>query len=314
MLTDTPVVALTGATGFIGGCIARHLVTTGWRVRVLVRQGSEGRLPNLPLEVCLGNIEQSASLERLLEGAQAIVHCAGVVRGISQSDFDRVNASGTERLARLSARHGIGRFVLISSLAARAPQLSPYAMSKKRGEQILYDLDDRLSWVILRPPAVYGPGDREMKPLLKAMVRGLVPVIGDRDARFSLIYVDDLARAALAALTASGVSQRLFELDDGHRGGYSWQEVIDIASSYRNRPVYAVSVPEILLRAMAAISLLASRLGGRSPMLTPAKVNELRHPDWVCDNNDICAALNWQPQVSFAKGLALTLANDQPIS
>ncbi len=314
MAEPPPLVALTGATGFIGRWIARHLVATGWRVRVLVRPGSEKRLPDLPLDICFGSLEDVSSLQSLLTDVQGVVHCAGVVRGISQRDFDAVNAAGTQRLAQVAADVGVDRWVMISSLAAREPQLSPYALSKRRGEQALQALGDRLPWIIFRPPAVYGPGDREMLPLLKAMARGIVPLIGDRDARFSLIYVEDLARAVGAALNASRVSEALFEIDDGHSGGYSWQEVIDIAAEYRNKPVRAVPVPEGLLRAMARLSLAASRLRGKMPMLTPAKVNELRHPDWVCDNTAVCETLEWQPQIPFSIGLAKTLAPDQSVS
>ncbi len=309
METDPPLIALTGATGFIGSWIARHLVESGWRVRVLVRPGSEKRLPSVPLEPCFGSLEDPQSLECLVTGAHAIVHCAGRVRGVVQSDFDAVNATGTLRLTQLAASHEITRFILISSLAAREPNLSPYALSKRRGEESLTRYPDHPSWVIFRPPAVYGPGDREMMPLLKAMAWGVAPVIGDRNARFSLLYVEDLARAVLAALSGAGVSQRLFELDDGYRGGYSWTDVIDIASCYRGKRVIPIPVPESLLRGVARLSLVSSRLTRKTPMLTPAKVNELRHPDWVCDNTHICRVLNWQPKISFEAGLRMTLAN-----
>ncbi len=313
MADPPPVVALTGATGFIGRWIARHLVAAGWRVRVLVRPGSVQRLPDLPLDTCIGSLEDAASLTTLLKGVRGVVHCAGTVRGVSQSDFDVVNAAGTRRLAEIATHLGVGRFVLISSLAAREPHLSPYALSKKRGEQVLQEHVDRLSWIIFRPPAVYGPGDREMLPLLKAMARGIVPMIGDRNARFSLLYVEDLATATQAALIASHVSRKLFEIDDGH-GGYSWPEVTSIAAVYRNKPVHSVSVPENLLRAAARLSLVVSRIHGRLPMLTPAKVNELRHPDWVCDNTAIYEALEWRPQIPFSIGLAKTLTSDQSTS
>lgn len=307
MATDSLLLALTGATGFIGGWTARHLVCAGWRVRVLVRPGSEHRLPLPDLEICRGCLENPADRERLLEGASHVVHCAGVVRGRHQSDFDAINAVATGELARMAVAMGVSRFIQISSLAAREPHLSPYALSKRRGEEALERFAHGLSWLVLRPPAVYGPGDREMLPLLKAMSRGLVPVIGGRGSRFSLLYVEDLARAVVAAVNADRISQVIFELDDGKREGYSWSEVIEIAARYREGWVLPLTVPESLLRGVAGVSEIFSRISGKAPMLTSAKVNELRHPDWVCDNTPIFRSLNWRPVVPFDVGLRKTL-------
>lgn len=306
MTVRSPIIALTGATGFIGSWIARYLVEAGWRVRVLVRPGSERRLPNLPLEVCRATLEDQPALERFLAGTSSIIHCAGRVRGISAADFEAVNSEATARLAWLAQELGLSRFILISSLAAREPQLSPYAASKRKAEQYLTTQGRALDWLALRPPAVYGPGDREMRPLLEAMVKGVVPIIGHPQGRFSLLYVADLAAAVLAALRSSA-SRTIFELDDGKPDGSSWDEVLAIAAAFRGGRVVSLPVPEWLLRCVARVSVLGARFRRQAPMLTPAKVNELRHPDWVCDNSRIVQALDWQPQVDFATGLAMTL-------
>ncbi len=308
MTEPAPLAALTGATGFIGRWIARHLVAAGWRVRVLVRPGSEARLPpGVPLERHAGSLTRPDGLAAFVAGASAVVHCAGQVRGITAADFEAVNVAGTRYLAEAAAAGGVRRFVQISSLAAREPQLSPYAASKRQGEQVLARWRDRLQAIVLRPPAVYGPGDREMRPLLAAMAQGLIPVLSDPRARFSLLYVEDLARAAVAAVAADAVG--VFELDDGRPGGYGWPDVRAIAAAYRQKPARLLPIPAALLRGVAWANLGLAWLGRGMPMLTPAKVNELRHPDWVCDNSRICQALDWRPQVDFATGLALTLSS-----
>jgi len=300
------LIALTGATGFIGSWIARHLVEAGWRVRVLVRPGSERRLPDLPLQIHRATLEEPAALTEFVAGASAVVHCAGRVRGISAADFEPVNSEATARLVRLARRLGASRFVLISSLAAREPRLSPYAASKHKAERHLLIEGKDLEWIVLRPPAVYGPGDREMRPLLEAMARGVVPIVGHPQGRFSLLYVEDLA-AAVAAALSTDVVREIFEIDDGKPGGYDWKEVLAIAAAFRGGRVVPLPVPEWLLRSVARMALLGARFRHRAPMLTPAKVNELRHPDWVCDNNGIFQALDWRPRVDFARGLAMTL-------
>lgn len=303
------LIALTGATGFIGSRIARHLASQGVRIRALVRPGSQYRLPkDIPVEVCLGSISEPSALARLLEGVDAVVHCAGLVRGVTQAEFDAVNVAGTERLVSLARQLAKPpRLVLISSLAARQPQLSPYAMSKYRAEQVVAEFGSGLPWLILRPPAVYGPGDRELLPLLKAMAHGFLPILGPQDGRFSLLFVDDLARAVEKALVHPEVAGQIFELHDGKPNGYGWDEIHAIAEAFRGGAVVRLALPELGLRALAWVVAIASKLVGRAPMLTPAKLNELRYPDWVCDNDAICQVLGWQPEVQFAQGLSLTL-------
>lgn len=309
----SPLIALTGATGFIGGRIARHLSCRGFRVRALVRPGSQPRLPEgVRIEVCYGSLADAEALVRLLDGVEGLVHCAGLVRGLTQAQFDAVNVAGTERLLSLARQLTTPpRLVLISSLAARQPQLSPYALSKYRAEQVVARLGEGLSWLILRPPAVYGPGDRELMPLLKAMARGLLPILGPQDGRFSLLFVDDLARAVERALARPEVAGQVFELHDGKPEGYGWDEIHAIAKAFRGGAVMRLPLPEWSLRALAQLVVGGSQLAGRLPMLTQGKVNELRYPDWVCDNSAICQALNWQPEIQFAQGLRLTLGEVQ---
>ena len=136
-------------------------------------------------------------MRALVAGVDVIVHCAGSVRGATLEQFKRGNTEGVARLLEIATGQKVPRFLLMSSLAAREPSLSAYASSKKLGEEVLLGCHDKISWDILRPAAVYGPGDREMQPLLKLIRRGIVPIIGSKEGRFSLLYVDDLAEAVI---------------------------------------------------------------------------------------------------------------------
>jgi len=305
-------IAITGATGFIGTVLLRHLVEQGFHVRALFRPASTPR-PDQTDSVRWqpGDLDDIESLRALVAGADAIVHCAGAVRGTSTGQFEATNATGVVHLLEAAVAQQVPRFLLISSLAAREPSLSAYASSKKSGEEALARYLDRISCDILRPPAVYGPGDREMLPLLQMIRRGIVPIIGGKENRFSLIHVDDLAAAVCALLKADPApGSRCFELHDGHPGGYTWQQIMTIAAHLNGKKPLCLAVPRSLLQIIGMANLGLAHLVGYRPMLTPGKVREIFHPDWVCDNTAISEATGWRPRVLFNEGLQALFPSD----
>ena len=308
------IIAVTGATGFIGGMLIDQLAAAGWSVRALARPSSAHLLPELPgLEPVIGSLQDTESLSRLLQGAYAVVHCAGAVRGAIAADFDAVNVEGVKQVVRAALSQPIRpRFLSLSSLAARAPELSHYASSKRQGEHTLASMAGDMEWVALRPPAVYGPGDRELLPLFQWMGRGIAPVLGEADARVSLLYVEDLCAAVLRWLDSGECPSGVYELNDTQAGGYSWDEIIERISALRSRRILRLSVPELLLRSIAGINVTAARLIGYAPMLSPGKVRELRHPDWVGDSTALTAAIGWEPVFSLEDGLRHTMGWGEP--
>lgn len=296
-------IALTGATGFIGRELQRQLCAAGYPVRALLRPGSRRRGHLLDtiqtIEVAL---DDERALIAALEGIETIVYCAGSVRGGRPSDFAGANIEGLRHLCRAAARQPTPPHVLlISSLAATRPHLSDYARSKFEGEQVLRAA--ALRWTILRPPAVYGPGDREMLPLFRAIRAGLALVPGPRDQRLSLLHVEDLGRAALACIAQRDACiGMIFEPDDEQPQGYAWADII--AAARGSMPVLEMHVPRTLLTLIAHINLKLSRLFRHAPMLTPGKVRELSEPSWLCDNSRLRVVTGWVPQVPLRTGIA----------
>ena len=307
-MTAPAELALTGATGFIGAALLSRLTGAGWHVRALYRPRAGRVPPRLPgVEWLPGNLEDQAALNALVAGADAVIHCAGVVRGAWRSDFDRVNADGAGRVARAAAGLGrVPRFLLISSLAARMPRLSHYAASKWRGECALKAASESMRWTVLRPPAVFGPGDRELLALFRCIANGFAPRPAGTPGRFSLLYVDDLATAVLRWLEADTGYGQTFELDDGRPGGYDWDTVAALAGRVlrEGRPVRRVPIPVPLLYLAALANLAAARLFGYAPMLTPGKLREITHPDWLCDSHAFALATGWRPAFGLEPGLA----------
>lgn len=300
-------VAVTGATGFIGRHLVESLLAAGLQVRALSRRPDVADLP-AGVAVVGGTLEDEASLERLVEGCHAVVHCAGLIKAARGDDLERVNAAGTSLLAEVCGRQAEPpRIVFLSSLAAREPALSGYAASKSRAEQALAARGAALNWVALRPPAVYGPGDRETLQLFRFMKRGFLPVPGVEKARVSLIYVTDLCDAIVALLSATVESGSRLEIRDALDAGYSWPEIARAAERFLDRRVTCVSVPRAAMRLVAGIDSLLARVAGRVPTVTPEKVNELYHDDWVCRENLVAELTGWRPRVDLDEGMRRTL-------
>lgn len=308
------IIVITGATGFIGGALIKRLAADGRQVRALIRPAKTSKKPaDVSATWVRGDLDDADSLRRLVSGTDAVIHCAGAVRGAKAEQFDRVNAEGVARLVQVAGeQRPVPRMLLISSLAAREPQLSAYAASKRKGEDALLAAPANMDWSIFRPSAVYGPGDRELLPVLRWMARGIAPLLGSGKGRFSLIYIPDLVDAVLHWLDCGQARGSIYELGDGKPGGYSWHDVADKVARLRGAPVARVRIPLSLLKLAAILNLAVARIAGYAPMLTPGKVRELSHTDWSACNEAINADTGWSPKFELAQGLRQTLKLDNP--
>jgi nucleoside-diphosphate-sugar epimerase len=277
--------AVTGATGFLGQHLVRALADDGWRVRILAR-----RSPISPFwsgvepEVVPGGLEDDEALRRLCRNADLVIHNAGLISG-SADQLHRVNAGGARRMAE-AARESApeARFVLVSSLAAREPGLSAYAASKRAGEEAAQAaLAGRL--VIARPPAIYGPGDRETLRFFQIAARAPILPLLHPAARVALIHVEDAARQ-IAALAESAPSAGPFALCDGRPEGYAWRELMQCFAAVAGKPRLMLEVPSATLFVLAAASYIGEVWRRRTATLTFGKVRELTHQDWGIRPNE----------------------------
>lgn len=288
------LIGLTGATGFIGRSLLARLLTEGFHVRALVRRPDRVQL-RPGLEIVAGDLDSEAAIRGLVADCDAVIHLAGAIAGRDYADFARVNAVGTGRLIEaLERHHPAARLILISSLAAREPQLSDYATSKRAGELLVES--STLDWFTLRPPAVYGPDDPALAPLWRMLARGWLLRAGSPQARFSLLHVDDLCSAIAQLLSRPTLERQIHCLDDRRPGGYRWADIAELASRIGGRPVRTLAIPSSLLRIAARLNLHSSRLRTAPPILVPGKVRELTHIDWVCDSRLAEVLPHWSPQ------------------
>lgn len=275
-----PLAAVTGGTGFLGRHVVRALADGGWRVRVLCRRDPVHPLwRGLEPELALGDLEDAASLHRLCRGADAVIHAAGLVKARRDADLRAANVDGAGRLAaaaRAAAAPG-ANLVHVSSLAAREPQLSAYARSKRDGEAAVLDAWGATARLV-RPCAVYGPGDRETLALFRMAGGPLLPVPA-APARVTLVHAADAARAVAALAGRTDAPAGPVALCDARADGYAWNEIMEAAAAAVGARPRTVGAPASLLRAAGLAGDAARRLGA-DPMATSGKVRELLHGDW----------------------------------
>ena len=298
----TKRIAVTGATGFVGAHLIAALARRGWKLRLLIRKWTP--LPSLAgvdAEIVWGDLGDEDALEALVAGTDAIVHAAGLIKARRPEDFLKVNRDGTARLAALAPRTP---FVLLSSLAAREPQLSLYAASKHAAEEVVAGRPG--PWLAVRAPAVYGPGDRETLAYFRAAAWGIAPQPAVPDARLSLIHVVDLAEALALAVECLPLPS-VYEIDDGHEGGYGYPDMARAAGLALGRWERLVRIPRSLMGLVALANGALQSLGGPTRILTGGKVNEIFHPDWSLHDRRLAAVLGFAPRFALEDGFRDTI-------
>jgi 2-alkyl-3-oxoalkanoate reductase len=304
-----PLAAVTGATGFIGRHLVVALSRAGWRVRLLLRREPDApEWRELRPQVVAGTLADEAALSRLVEGADAVIHLAGLIKAARRADFLAVNRDGAAAMARAVERKAPGaRFLLVSSLAAREPALSDYAASKRAGEDAVREvLGPRAT--VLRPSVVYGPGDRETLLFFQLAGRRFVPLLGAPEARAAMIHVGDLVRLIVALVVAPAQRGRLLSAADDRPEGYSWEQLLGAAARAVGNPAPRfVRAPQGLLSGVALLGDLGRACGSTS-MIGSQKLRELRHPDWGVRLAERAQPPGWAPRFDLESGFADAVA------
>ncbi len=289
--------AVTGGTGFVGQHLIRIASAEGFEVRALARrdQPTISGVSWIP-----GSLDDPESLLSLCDGAEAVIHIAGLING-SREAFEAVNRGGTLAMVEAAKTRDVHRFIHISSLSAREPELSSYGWSKALSEDVIKS--SGLDWTIIRPPAIYGPGDRETFELFKMARRGFVALPPGGD--FSIINVEDLCRLILAAIDAPETIGKTYEPDDGRVGGWDHREFARALGRAFGKRATPLPMPKPV---MLVASMVEGAVRGSKAKLTPDRVRYFCHPDWVVDEKLRPSKGLWTPQVETEAGLRQTAA------
>lgn len=310
-------IALTGATGFVGSHLAEALRTAGHDVTCLVRD--RARASAVDAQGCTlveGALEDEGALRRLVEGADVLHHVAGVIAARSPAEFERVNRAGTFTVARVAREAGVRRMVYVSSLAVSGPTVpgrpleeadhdrpvTPYGRSKQAGEAAVRA--SGVAFTIVRPPAVYGPRDRELLRVFRLARRGLAPLLGDGSQELSFVHAADLARALMAAGESGHTEGRTYHA--AHPETVTQREFVRAVAEALGRGVRLVPLPAPIVRGALWSSGLLARALGRATLLSPDKAAELLAPAWTCSSEALARDAGWRAAIPLRQGLRET--------
>lgn len=287
-------IAITGGTGFVGQTVLDVLLERGFDVRALARSVPDDR-PKV--DWVKGDLANKAALAELCVGAEAVIHIAGLTSTPDPAKFDKANVIGTLNVVEAAMSARITRFVNVSSLSVREPQLSAYGASKAKAERLVGA--SPLDWTSVRPPAIYGPRDRDMLELFKLAKLGVIPV--PPPGRASLIHVRDLSELLVRLIPSSEATiHQTFEPDDGRKGGWTHRELAyAIGWAVGKRPW----VPHLSRGMLERMSLLERLVKRDSAKLTSDRVGYLVHPDWVSDPKRKPPQNIWHPRIATREGM-----------
>jgi len=307
---------VTGATGFIGSHLVDELIKKGYGVTCLARKTSSLKwIEGLDVTVLYGDCEDEESLKDIPSDAQYIFHLAGLTKAKKDEDFFCVNVKGTENLLKaVSARvPGLKRFIYLSSLSATGPSkngtpvnetseprpVSSYGRSKLEGEGVVAKYRESIPATIIRPPAVYGPRDKDFHVLFKMLKKGFYPYWGK--CYYSLLYVDDLVRGLIMAAEGEDTEGGIYFLSDGKV--YSNEDIVNEISNVLEAKIVKLRIPKPLISVLVSIS---EKLGKESSIINRDKLKELNCFHWVCNSSKAEKDFRFTPKVTIKEGIKWT--------
>jgi UDP-glucose 4-epimerase len=306
-------VFVTGASGFVGRHLVARLTSHGHAVRALLRRAIDLGAGVTPVR---GSLEDVSGFGPALRQCDAVIHAAAALPPVSDARAEAVNRQATRELAAAAVDAGVRLFVFVSSVAAIGfrdlglvgPEVAcrpetAYGRSKRAAERDLLALDAPLRVVIVRPPTVYGPGDRGNFLLLTRRIeRGFFVLPGGGDNRMSFCHVDNLVSALYFALECPQ-ARAIFHVDDGRP--VSLREAVETIAAALGRRVVLLPLPMPAARAAALGCELLGRLWGIEPPLTRSRLRTVTS-DFALDGSRL-RQLGWSPPIAFAAGVGGTV-------
>lgn len=313
---------MTGARGFIGSHLTEALLQSGFQVRCLLRKksGADKWLDGLKVEILDGDITKPESLVEAVKGVDYVFHLAGATKAYRKEDFDKINYEGTKNLLDAIRRFnpGIRRFVHVSSLAVVGPSLngkplsedapllpvSNYGRSKLKAENAVIEYLHEFPVSIIRPPAVYGPRDKDLFELFKYAQRGRrVEIVGGTE-RLSLIYVKDLVNGILLAAEQDAAVGKIYFICNDEI--YSAKDLGNQLTGSFGTGARSMKIPLFVIFLASCAGELYGKLVRRSSIFSLDKYREIKQISWICDNTKAKKELGFNAEFSLEEGIRET--------
>lgn len=318
-------ILITGASGFIGNFLLDEAIKRGYLVYVAVRKSTNTELFTnkhvIIVEIDFSDVRDLYSIIFSLPQFDFVIHNAGVTRSLDKGDFFNMNYGSTKRLMLALSQQGKvpEKFFYMSSLAAFGPgelnssnpieldslpaPVSLYGKSKLAAEQFIIE-NSEIPYIIFRPTAVYGPGDKDLFQAIKLISKGVDFQIGTRLQNLTFIYVKDLARLVFDALE-SPFSNKAYFVTDGNL--YSNQDLGNCVSERLKKKVLHIAVPLLLAKILVTLIEYFSRISKRAPLLNNEKLPELSADNWNCDTMPLVEDFNFRAEYQLCKGMNETI-------
>jgi nucleoside-diphosphate-sugar epimerase len=318
---DIKSVLVTGGNGFVGSRICRMLAAHGYKIHIVCRKTSDlSLLEGIPVGKHYADVTSADGLAEAVTGRDYIIHSAGLIRARRESDFFRVNQQGTINMLNAVKNNNLAvkKFVLISSVAAAGPSngeprteehephpISAYGRSKLAGEEALQSYFDLFPITVIRPPAVYGPGDRAVYSFFDLANRRILPQLAGGNNRVQMVYADDLALGIMQAMESEHtVGNRYFIAE---QEAYSLRELTAIISSAVGKKGVSLPLPKWILVICAIVAEFWFKALGKAPLFSRQKLRELT-ASWELDVSAAQKDFGFVAPTDFPTGAAATVS------
>ena len=316
-------ILITGANGFIGSHLAEALHNNGHELHCLVRKTSDLKwLKGVPVQYHYGDLFDQAALRTAVKDVDYVYHLAGVTKAKTKEEYFKGNQLATKNILEAVAEVNpkLKRFVHVSSQTAVGPNepdkpvdettpfhpITTYGMSKMEGEKECLRFMDKFPITITRPPAVYGPRDKDVFEFFNTMKKGLQPMIGFGKKYVSLIHVRDLAHGIiLAGEHPKGVGQTYFISSERF---YDWKEVGDVTSRVMNKRALRLHIPIWGVYVIGAFAEIFSRFSSKPALLNLEKVKDIIQDAWTCSIVKAQQEIGFKEKITLETGITETVA------
>lgn len=312
---------VTGANGFIGSHLVEALCLRNIHVRCLVRKTSNLQwIRHLDIELIQADFNDPESLVKSVQNIDVIFHLAGATKAFDEKSFQLSNITATQNLlaAALSDQPHLKRFLFVSTQAAAGPSrnktpvketdethpLTLYGKSKRAAEFAVLSCADRLPVTIVRSPSVFGPRDRDMLQIFRAVKFGIQPVLGLKSHYASLVYVDDLVNGLIqAAVSSESIGETYFMATESCM---DWKYFSRTVAEIMQKQTIRIFIPLWAFASIALISEGVSRITRKPHILNLDKIKDFRERFWICDSSKAEKDFNFHKSIEFKEAVDAT--------